>query len=220
MTTKPSRSLGFRYIYEPIGWRLSKLLAKTPITGNQISIFIMFITLVAYYFISTEYIFTGLIILQFVLLLDTMDGTVARIKNQASQKGKFFEAVWHICIFALFYFALGVYSYKILNNPNYIIMGGLTATFILIIDVMFYRHDTTFNIKRAEEPKHTIIQYIVRWITCPSHVFNYALILAFFNLIHLMVIFYFIIYLLIIIYKVKIFVLTERGVNKNATNNR
>ncbi len=210
MTAKPSRSLAFRYIYEPIGWRLSRIVAKTPITGNQISIFVMFLTIIAFYSISIKYLFTGLILLQFVLLLDTMDGTVARIKNQASKRGKYLEAIWHICIFALFYFSLGIYSYKQLNNPNFIIIGSLTAMFILIIDILFHRHDYIYGIKREEETKHTKLQYIIRWLTCPSHTFNYALILAFFNLIPLMVISYFLLYSLIIIYKIKTFVFSKK----------
>ena len=208
MTAKPSRSLWFRYVCEPIGWRLAKLVAKTPITGNQISLFVMLLTVITFYLITfNEYILTGMILLQVILILDTMDGTVARIKKQVSLKGGYYEAVWHECIFPFFYFALGVYSYNTFGTVNYLIMGSLTAIFILIINLLFHRHSMIFNIKEKEETKYTVIQYIVRWLTCPSHVFTYAFILLFFNLLHVMVLVYFIFYLLLTLHKINTFVL-------------
>jgi len=139
-------------------------------------------------------------------MLDSTDGELAKLKKQKSLKGGYLEALWHECIFPFFYFVLGIYSYKTFNNPNYITMGSLTTMFILIINLLFHRHHMIYNIKDKKETKYTKTQYIVRWLTCPSHTFTYALILTFFNWIHFMVIFYFMFYLLLTVYKFKVFV--------------
>ncbi|MBU0628881.1 MAG: CDP-alcohol phosphatidyltransferase family protein [Nanoarchaeota archaeon] len=213
MTSKPSRSLWFRYFCEPIGWRLAPLLVKTPITGNQISVFVSILTVITCIFISYGYIFTGAIILQIILILDTMDGTLARLKKQASLRGKYLEAVWHEAVFPLFYFALGIYSYKALNNPIYIMLGAFTSASIPIINLLFHRYTQIFEIKETdEEIPHTTLEYIVRWLTCPSHTFTYCLILAFFNWIPYMVIFYFTFYALLLIYKfIQFVVIPKKG---------
>jgi len=209
MGAEPSKSLVWRYIYQPIGWKISKIFLKTPITGNQISIFLLFLTIISFYLISIEYILTGMILLQVALLVDVFDGTVARLKKQTSLKGEYFEAIWHECIFPFFYFAMGIYSYKMFDNPLYIIMGSLTTAFIPIINLLFHRHSMIFGIKEEGRKTHTKIQYLVRWTTCPSHTFTYALILTFFSWIHFMVTFYFVFYLLLVLYKFKVFVFSS-----------
>lgn len=104
-----------------------KLLLKTPITPNMISVGGVFVSLTAGYLFSLggyRYYVLGAIVSYISALFDHFDGSIARLKNMESAFGCYFEQV---CDFAYYFsFAIGVTLglYRETNNPFYLFLGG------------------------------------------------------------------------------------------------
>src|SRR3989339_709506 len=124
------------YIYIPNFFctYLVKLLLYTPITPNQLSLFLYLLHIPALLLIANnQNMIFAIIILHFILLLDCSDGVLARCKNQTSFLGSYFEYISHETIPAFMFLALSMYSYRILNNPIPLYLGGILITSILVI---------------------------------------------------------------------------------------
>jgi phosphatidylglycerophosphate synthase len=128
-----------RFVYYPIARQLVRLLVKTPITANQVTLVQPFIAAVACYFIATATDLRGLVIgaLIFELrsLLDCADGTLARAKKSASANGHAMDAICDWLGVVLLY--LGIYLH-FRNTPPpsgvwmaYLPMGGVIAISLL-----------------------------------------------------------------------------------------
>jgi phosphatidylglycerophosphate synthase/choline kinase len=104
-----------------------KLLLKTPITPNMISVAGVFVSIAAGYFFSRgsySYFVLGAAISYLSALFDHFDGSVARLKNMESAFGAYFEQA---CDFAYYFsFAIGVTVglYRETNNQTYIFLGA------------------------------------------------------------------------------------------------
>jgi len=69
------------------------------------------------------------VLLHLAVVLDNVDGEIARYKNQKSMMGKYLDGVYHVIVsqFMLFGYAYGVYS--LYPNKLLIIFGFLAAAF-------------------------------------------------------------------------------------------
>jgi phosphatidylglycerophosphate synthase len=99
--------LADRHFNRPLGRRLSKILIRTPITPNQITITSALIGLLGAWFFSWGTYagsLLGALLFQFSALLDCVDGEVARIVFKESPVGRRLD-IWldqavHIALFA------------------------------------------------------------------------------------------------------------------------
>ena len=95
-------------------------LLHTPITANEVTfLFLAFGLLSALLFAMGGYRWTvaGAVCLQLQVLLDFVDGEVARYRRKASRFGVFFEIICHQAVFVAVFAGMsyGVYRY---HNPN------------------------------------------------------------------------------------------------------
>ncbi len=107
-----------RYVYYPISGLLVRLLVKTPITANQVTLIQPFIAALAGYFIMHEdwrYLVLGALTFELRSLLDCADGTLARAKQTASPGGHALDALcdWLGVVFLY----LGVYFHFRFHPP-------------------------------------------------------------------------------------------------------
>ncbi len=85
-----------RFLNRPISAMLSRRLARTDLTPNQISLFSFFLSLIAAgLFVMRGYLplLFGGILAQSASIIDGCDGEVARLKYQTSEFGGWFDAV-------------------------------------------------------------------------------------------------------------------------------
>lgn len=85
-----------RYLNRPLSIRLSRYLARFPITPNQISFLTFLLSLLsAGLFLAGSYgtLLLGGMLAQFASILDGCDGEIARLKFQESAYGGWFDAV-------------------------------------------------------------------------------------------------------------------------------
>ncbi len=85
-----------RLLNRPISIRLSTLLARTPVTPNQISLFSFMLALSAAFMLSKDSYFwfaAGGLIAQLASIIDGCDGEIARMKWQQTEYGAWLDAV-------------------------------------------------------------------------------------------------------------------------------
>jgi choline kinase/phosphatidylglycerophosphate synthase len=114
---KPTDGFISRHFNRKISTRISSLLAKTPLTPNQLSISTMFVCVIAAWFVSQpDYLglAIGGILFQFASIIDGCDGEVAKLKFLGSQFGEWVDTVADNISYVVFFsaFVYGVYQYS------------------------------------------------------------------------------------------------------------
>ena len=85
-----------RWIQEPAARPLVYLFKETPVTPNQVTILSALLAILAAYFFSlgdTRSIIQGGIIFELSLILDSVDGELARAKGMASEWGRIVDGI-------------------------------------------------------------------------------------------------------------------------------
>ncbi|MBT7430400.1 MAG: CDP-alcohol phosphatidyltransferase family protein, partial [Ilumatobacter sp.] len=85
-----------RYIQDPMGKQIASFLKNTPITPNQVtffSVFTGFASGYAFSFSSQASMFLGGLLLEVTLVLDCVDGQLARVKGMASEWGRLIDGI-------------------------------------------------------------------------------------------------------------------------------
>jgi phosphatidylglycerophosphate synthase len=85
-----------RYIQNPIAKQIVRYLKNTPITPNQVtyfSVLVGFSSGFAFSFSSQAALVLGGVLLEFTLVLDCVDGQLARAKGMASEWGRLVDGV-------------------------------------------------------------------------------------------------------------------------------
>lgn len=127
-----------------------KLLLKTPITPNMISVGGVFVSLAAgYFFLQGNYFYylAGALLSYVSALFDHLDGSVARLKSMESAFGCYFEQV---CDFAFYFsFAVGITGglYRETGNPVYLTLGGAVffGTVVSLLTLSYQRKEFAKN---------------------------------------------------------------------------
>ncbi len=123
-----------RYVYYPLARLLTRLLVKTPISANQVTLVQPFIAALAGYLIMNEdwrYLVLGALAFELRSLLDCTDGTLARAKQTASSGGHALDALCDWLGVVLLY--IGVYFHFRFHPPPdgvwsaYLPMGAIIA---------------------------------------------------------------------------------------------
>ena len=205
--------LGLRYIGRPFSYLFVWLLYSLGITANQVSMFNLIFFIVPIILIACGFGISGTSILLFYLVLESIDGGIARLRNNRSLKGKYLGYLFHELGTPCLFFALGLYSYKYFNLPVMIVLGALTMFSIFTINISKldkYRIIFEHSIKVHKIPlkhKHfitsqsSILFYLVYSFTSIGHLFMILFLMSVFGILHYAIILYFIFYFLMMIVK-------------------
>lgn len=147
---------------------LTRLALYTPLKPDHVTfIMVSWGFLVGFLFsIGTyRYMLAGAIVLEFLYVLDAIDGEMARYKKMTSLNGVFLDLVAHSINMAVPFIGLTIGLYKF--NPNiYIIIAGLSAsTFsILFLNIQSMKHHVIFRelINYSQKIKQTKSKKITR----------------------------------------------------------
>ena len=89
-------NVGLGLLYRIAAKPVARLLVKTPVTANFVTYTTFFIAMVSAYFFSKGvymYNVIGIVIVQVALLLDFVDGEIARAKNAVSSYGDWVDSI-------------------------------------------------------------------------------------------------------------------------------
>lgn len=148
--TKETDGIISRHINRKISSKISKVLVRTRITPNQMSVVAFALALVsAVLFLQGEFLYlivAGLIV-QLSSILDGCDGEIARLKFQQSSYGAWFDAVLDRYADALIIIGM-VYGYwRVYADYTIWIVGFVALIGSFMISYTADKHDTVFRVK-------------------------------------------------------------------------
>ena len=139
-----------RYIIRKISWFITRLLVKTPVTPNQVTIISLILGIVSAAFFShgahTYTIIAGLF--YFIsTVFDQCDGEVARYKQMTSDFGKTFDIIVDSIVNATITIGITIAIYKT-NGSGLSIIAGLLAMTGIVISLLlttYFSHENNNN---------------------------------------------------------------------------
>jgi phosphatidylglycerophosphate synthase len=141
------------WVFRPLSIKIAKRLAKTNITPNQITFLEFLLQAVMVLLILTgeyNYMVIGSLLIPIIILLDHIDGSLARMKKTTSELGKFFDSLAgqitdFLPMIAVFYVYLQTNSSTL----------ALSMIFIIIINFyfLFNRRFSWVKTKRRQNIK-------------------------------------------------------------------
>ncbi len=84
------------YVTRPLSFFLTSFLLKTSVTANSVTIFSLFICILSCFYLcigTYQSFILGALFYNFFLILDSVDGNIARYKNQSSNQGTLLDAL-------------------------------------------------------------------------------------------------------------------------------
>lgn len=140
---KNELSFFMHHVIKPISYPLFRLLIKTSLSGNDVSLLMIIVGVLGPVFIaigSKTYAIIGCLILQFAAMLDAVDGSVARYRGHKSDmerfKGKYLDTIFHDIGIPLLFFCLGVNLYNNTESIEYIYLGFVVSFFVINTNVV------------------------------------------------------------------------------------
>jgi len=128
---KPADGMVARHINRPLSRRLTKILARTRITPNQISLIAFGIGLLGAWCLSASHywgLFTGGLLVQLASIVDGCDGELARIRLAQSEFGGWFDALLDRYADAAVLAGLTWHAMQSTQNPAWMWLGILAIS--------------------------------------------------------------------------------------------
>lgn len=110
-----------------IARQAAKIFVRTPITPNMLTLFGLVLNSIVAYFLATNHLVAGGIMLVGASLFDLLDGALAKLTNRVSDFGAFLDSVVDRYSEAIVLFGLLLYYYQ---KPN---SGGLTEIILIYV---------------------------------------------------------------------------------------
>jgi len=137
---------------DPISWLILGLIGDikwiTPIGITWASFLFKILPAALILFSERHFIILGVLILQLGQVLDSMDGNLARYRNDTSLRGGFLDRILDGTGFIFVMSSFSWYTYQKNNEPYYIVLGPMVAAFYLVICYIYW--NTAY-----EEQKHS-----------------------------------------------------------------
>ncbi len=134
---KPTDGFVSRHFNRKISTRISGLLARTPVTPNQISIFTMLLTILSAWLISLgDYVTLAVagVLFQFASIIDGCDGEIANLKFMGSPVGEWIDTIADNTSYIVFFVGVSYGMYTV-TGEGYVLALGLTAVALIILGI-------------------------------------------------------------------------------------
>ena len=120
-----------------------RMLYSTPITPNQITVFSFFVGLLSVgFYVSgrSDSLLWGAIFLYGKVLLDNIDGNLARIRGTSSRLGRFLDSLTDFLVTVMVYIGISFYLVQTTGDNGFWFLGlfGLLACFMQSTFFVFY----------------------------------------------------------------------------------
>ncbi|MDC1153527.1 CDP-alcohol phosphatidyltransferase family protein, partial [Nitrospinaceae bacterium] len=131
---------GLWYFYN--GWMV-RMLYSTPITPNQITVLSFFVGLLSIgFYVSdrSDSLVWGAIFLYGKVLLDNIDGNLARVRGTSSRLGRFLDSLTDFLVTVMIYIGISFYLVRTTGDNGFWFLGlfGLLACFMQSTFFVFY----------------------------------------------------------------------------------
>jgi phosphatidylglycerophosphate synthase len=140
--TKPSDGIVSRLLNRRISIPISRRLARTPITPNQISVINLLIGIVSAGLAATgeprQVLWSG-VLFQLGSILDGCDGEVAKLTGQATPQGAWVDTLTDNLSYVAYSLGVTVGFYRRVDAPVVLVVGGIATFAIITALVLMYR---------------------------------------------------------------------------------
>ena len=137
--TSSADGLVDRFFNRPVGRPLSKLLVRTSISPNQVSVVSILIGLAAAWFFANGNFITGALVFQLCAIIDCVDGDLARALFKQSRLGKWLDLggdqVVHFSVFA----GIGIGVGRLDQSVPALALGASSALGVLLCFAVIVR---------------------------------------------------------------------------------
>ncbi len=119
-----------RYVYRELAKPLVIHLSKISVTSIQVSIISIMTSIIAgifFYFGDWKSLAIGYVFLQMTIVLDHVDGAIARYTNNQTILGSWFDKFGNKLHKFFFVFGVTLGLYRTTQDPFYLILGNLTG---------------------------------------------------------------------------------------------
>ncbi len=137
---KPQDNVITRYLYRPVSFPLTRLLVWTPITPNQISLFVAALVAFGCWLVAFRSPLAGTLVVLAASYLDCCDGEVARVKLLSSRFGAWIDTIVDEASSVGYMIALGIYCERTLGD-HYPWSFGIalgTVTYVWAMYCIYY----------------------------------------------------------------------------------
>lgn len=140
--TKPSDGLVSRLLNRRISIPISRRLARTSITPNQISVFNLLVGISSAGLAATgeprQVLWSG-VLFQLASILDGCDGEVAKLKRQATPQGAWVDTLTDNLSYVAYCLGVTVGLYRRVGAPVILVVGSIATLAIITALVLMYR---------------------------------------------------------------------------------
>lgn len=159
------------YVVRPISFYLTYVFLKLNISANQVTYFSIFIGFIGCGFVvSGNYSFRiiGALLINLWIILDCVDGNIARFKKTFSKYGEFIDALSGYLVNAFLFLSVGIgafncpeFSFKFIsrlfvfniNGNMLIILGAWSSITNILSRLIFQKYMNTFRTVKSTEIK-------------------------------------------------------------------
>jgi len=139
-----------RYLFRPPASLVVKMIFKTRITPNEVTLFSFLIGIVGAFFFSRGtpfYFLMGGIFAQLSFILDCADGMLARAKNMCSEYGSHLDLFLDRIIDFSIIVSIGIGAHTYFDDSLFLTLGLLTGGLYLLQINMFYLTNSYLQVK-------------------------------------------------------------------------
>jgi phosphatidylglycerophosphate synthase len=162
LKTKPDDSfLNIQSYFFISSKQITRLLFYTKITPHQVIFVSMLFGLAAAYLLIQDniyFVIAGAVLLFYKNVLDKVDGSLARAKDLASRRGRFYDSISDFMVSFAVFTAIGYKLTVIYNNPVFyfvsfiaLVFSMLQCSFFIYYQVAFIKYSGKNTINRLLE---------------------------------------------------------------------
>lgn len=141
--------------------QITKILYKTPITPHQVVLFSLLIGVFSSFLIIQENIFLivcGAVLLFYKNVFDKVDGSLARAKNMASRRGRFYDSISDFIVSLFLFSMIGYKLYSVYQSYwvwvvcyTALITSMLQCSYFIYYEIAFIKQSGKKTINRLLE---------------------------------------------------------------------
>ena len=154
--SKHKRPLYMELFTMKISIYITKLLLYTPIKADQVTISMMILSILGSVFMafgSLKLMLIGIIIVHFTIILDNVNGEIARYRKEGNMTGTFLEFFYHEVTVTLVFFSLAYGIFSRTGWESVLIFGFLSSAFSKGIVLSTIKLAALKNVIRDDEKK-------------------------------------------------------------------
>lgn len=174
------------------GHYVTWVAVRLGLSANQISVFAIAVAVVGSLFLgwaNINYRVFGAVLLNIWLILDCVDGDIARLTNTASSSGEFMDALGGYYATAGIYVGSGFGAWQFTGRLEWVIVGTMTSVLSLLSRLI---NTKAHLIERRNSSKGTIRlgKTIIENIEISGCLMPALLVATWYNLLHWLLVFY------------------------------